>query len=241
MPTHLLKRTSDQGRPQLLLTREIALAQARVHEACGRARRSFAMWLAAHTEGPVFWIAPLWLPDQPNPDGVQAFFNPGRLTFISPHRPEDILWTMEEVLRSGAVPLCIADVPGPPGLTAVRRMHLAAENGAAEKNGPPPIGLLLTPAEGGAQGVESRWQMQPAHAPGREGWHLTRSRARTAPVKSWCLQRGPKGLTPKERQTEDSQTEGGQTEGGQTKSGQTKSGQTRNGQTERCQTEAAAR
>ena len=195
MSPHLLKRAPARTGPRLQLAPGISLAQARVHEACGRARRTFSMWLAAHTTGPVFWITPLWLPDQPNPEGVQTFFNPGRLTFITPRRPEDVLWTMEEVLRSGAVPLCVADIPGLPGLTAVRRMHLAAENGAAEKNGPPPLGLLLTPGMGGAQGVESRWQMEPAHAPGREGWHLTRVRARTDPVKDWTVRRGEKGLT----------------------------------------------
>lgn len=194
MPTHLLKRAPDRARPQLDLAPGISLTQARLHEACGRARRTFAMWLATQAQGPVFWVAPLWLPDQLNPEGVQQLLNPGRITFISPRRPEDVLWTMEEVLRSGAVPLCVADIPGLPGLTAVRRMHLAAENGAAERNGPPPLGLLLTPGDGGAQGVESRWQMDPAHVPGREGWRLTRVRARTDPVKSWAVQRGQKGL-----------------------------------------------
>ncbi len=181
--------------PRLRLAPDITLAQARVHAPRRRAPGTHAMWLAAQTTGPVFWISPLWLPDQPNPEGVQAFFNPGRLTFFTPRRPEDVLWTVEEVLRSGAVPLCIADIPGPPGLTAVRRMHLAAESGAAEKNGPPPLGLLLTPEDGGAQGVESRWRMEPAHVPGCEGWKLTRVRARTDPVKDWAVRRGEKGLT----------------------------------------------
>lgn len=194
MPTHLLKRAPDRKRPQLALTGDISLAQARLHEACGLARRSFALWLASHTSGPIFWIAPLWIADHLNPDGVLRFVHPGRLTFITPRRPEDVLWTMEEVLRSGAVPLVVADIPGLPGLTQVRRIHLAAEKGAEENNGPPPLGLLLTPGDGGAQGVESRWRMSPTHHPDQDRWQLTRLRARTDPVKSWTLQAGAKGM-----------------------------------------------
>lgn len=194
MATHLLKRAPDRGRPLLALTDSISLTQARVHEACGLARRSFALWLASRTSGPVFWIVPLWAADQLNPDGVLRFIHPGRLTFITPRRAEDVLWTMEEVLRSGAVALVVADIPGPPGLTQVRRMHLAAEAGTAEKNGPPPLGLLLTPGDGGAQGVESRWRMSPAHLPDQDRWQLTRLRARTDPVKHWTVRAGAKGL-----------------------------------------------
>ena len=60
----------------------------------------------------------------------------------------------------------------------------AAETGAAD-TGQPPLGLILTPADGGAQGVESRWHMAPAHTPDTEAWTLTRLRARTDPVKRW--------------------------------------------------------
>mgnify|MGYP001568795247 CR=1 FL=1 len=184
MTTHLLERTPWRDRPQLQLAPGLTLPRARLHEACGGARVTFALWLAAQTEGPVFWIVPSWTPHRLNPDGMTGFCNPARFTFVSPLRPDDVLWSMEEVLRAGQVPLVVADIPGPPGLTAVRRMHLAAETGAAEGK-ITPTGLLLTPEAGGAPGIETRWQMIADHGPERAQWHLSRLRARTAPLQSW--------------------------------------------------------
>ena len=130
------------------------LPLARLHEACGSARHRFALWLAARLTGPVLWIAPDWTRDRLSPAGITSLIDPTRLIFVHARRPEDVLWCMEETLRTGAVALTVADLPGPPGLTQVRRMHLAAETGAREGAGQTPLGLLLTPGDGGAQG---RW------------------------------------------------------------------------------------
>lgn len=163
---------------------DLGLAKARTHEFCGGARHTLAMILAGAQEGPVLWISPGWLPDALHGQGMVRFAAPGRFLFATPRRPEDLLWAMEEGLRSGAVPLVVADLPAPPALTPVRRLHLAAETGATEGRFAP-LGLLLTPGEGGAQGVESRWQFAAAHTGAQERWQLTRSRARNAPVKRW--------------------------------------------------------
>lgn len=190
MTAHLLTRQSHrQNRnpehpPELFFLDDLGLPLARCHELCGNARRTLAMIIARSLDGPVFWIAPGWISERLNPEGMLGFANPGRFTFLNPRRAEDLLWTMEEVLRSGTVPLVIADIPAAPALTPVRRLHLAAETGAADGT-IRPLGLLLTPGNGGAQGVESRWHMAGAHAPDGLGWALTRLRARTKPPKAW--------------------------------------------------------
>jgi protein ImuA len=192
----LLSRRPHRDRPALGLAPGLSLALARVHEGCGGARRSLAMWLAARSTGPVFWISPAWESGGLNPCGMAAIAEPARFTFLTPARAIDILWAAEEVLRAGIVPLVVADLPAPPALTPVRRLHLAAETGARDGS-VAPLGLLLTPGPGGAPGVESRWQMDPAHGTAGPGWSLTRSRARTEPVQSWAIGWGKDGFTPR--------------------------------------------
>ncbi len=188
--TALLARKGAKPSPALFLmpdTPGMELPLARLHEACGPARHRFALWLAAQIKGPILWIAPDWTRDHLSPDAVARLIDPGRLIFVHAQRPEDVLWCMEETLRSGTVPLAVADLPGPPGLTQVRRMHLAAETGAKEGAGQIPLGLLLTPEEGGAQGIETRWYLAPDHAETPGHWHLKRLRARAAPPAAWRL------------------------------------------------------
>ncbi len=178
------------SRPALPVLGDLALPLARLHEACGPARHTLAMIIAGAAQGPVLWIAPPWQKEALNPDGMTAFAGPERFIWIAPDRPADILWTLEEALRSGAAPLVVADLAQPPGLTPVRRLHLAAETGAGMGMGAP-LGLILTPGEGGAPGIETRWHMAPAHTPDAAGWTLTRARARTAPPARWHLSGAP--------------------------------------------------
>ena len=184
MSTRTLHPPSHR-RPQVSICDGIALEYGRTHEACGPARRTFALWLAAATTGPVLWISPAWEVDQLNPDGMMNFACPSRFLFLHARRQDDLLWATEEALRSGQVPLVVTDLPAPPALKPVRRLHLAAQSGG--RHGPQPLGLLLTPGSGGAAGIESRWHMAPDHRADIDAWSLTRLRARNAPPQSWQL------------------------------------------------------
>jgi protein ImuA len=156
-----------------------------------------AALVMARTRGPVVWIRPGWAPERLNAAGLQPLADPGRLLLVQPDRDESLLWATEEALRSGAAPLVVTELLAPPALTPIRRLHLAAEAGtaAAQREArPAPLGLLLLPEPGGAQGVESRWHLGPA--PSRSllwseetSWTLTRLRARLAPPARWSLRR----------------------------------------------------
>lgn len=198
MDTTLLTRRSGHTiRASLQVLNDMALIPARLHELCGPSRHMLAMLVAAKTKGPVFWIAPTWSRDRLNPDGMQPLVGPERFTFLSPRQPMDLLWTLEETLRSGTVPLAVAELTEIPNLTQVRRLHLAAEQGA-KNGGDPPLGLILTAGEDGTPGVESRWHMRPAHTAQNRRWSLSRRRARTLPPATWGLYRnnGQFMLTP---------------------------------------------
>ena len=193
---HLLTRHTHRKRaaPPVIFLGDLALQTARVHEVCGSARRRLALKVAGALQGPVIWIRPAWMPGRLNPDGFLKMADPSRFLFLTPKRPEDLLWAMEVALRAGLVPLVVADLPDPPGLTAVRRLHLAAETGA-EEGRVAPLGLILTPGDGGAPGVETRWSLTPAHGDGgSEGWRLERRRARMQPEKHWQVTGGKDGM-----------------------------------------------
>ena len=172
----------------LALAPAVELARARAHEVTGPARVGFALLAAAGLEGPVLWLQPAWETGRLMGDGVRGLIDPGRLVFGRTRTAPELFWAAEEALRSGLVPLVVVELPAVPGLTPVRRLHLAAEAGA--ERGMAPLALLLTPEPGGAAGVETRWRV--AAAPGwaidgRPRWRLTRLRARTAAERAWEL------------------------------------------------------
>lgn len=180
----LLSRAPHRPAPALSLLPDLSLPLGRVHELCGRARRTLALMIAAQAGAPVIWIAPAWGVDTLNPDGMQPYLAPRDVVFVRPERAGDMLWCMEEALRAGTVPVVMADLSDPPAMTPVRRLHLAAETGCGAGLCRP-IGLLLTPGTGGAPGIETRLGLEPAHTAGQSAWTLERLRARMAPHKRW--------------------------------------------------------
>lgn len=195
-------------RPQDLqpLAGDLALRRGRVHEFCGPSRLRLAAGVMARSTGPVVWIRPAWVAERLNAAGLQPLANPARLILATAARDEGLLWAAEEALRSGAAPLVVVELTAAPGLTPVRRLHLAAEAGAEaarRDSAMAPLGLILLPGEGGAPGVESRWHLAPAPSPAllwsdEARWTLTRLRARLAPPAAWRLTRraGDEALEP---------------------------------------------
>lgn len=189
---HHRDRAADPPQP---LAGDLTLQRGRMHELCGPSRLMLAARIMARTRGPVVWIRPGWGTERLNAAGLQPQADPARLVLVEADRDEGLLWAAEEALRSGAASLVVAELPAPPALTPIRRLHLAAEAGAAaarQGGRIAPLGLALLPGTGGAQGVESRWHMAPA--PSRslllseeEAWTLTRLRARLLPPAAWTL------------------------------------------------------
>ena len=170
----------------LSLAPDVDLVRARAHEASGPSRHLFALLVGGMTEGPVLWLRPTWSRDVIFGDGARAFLDPGRIVFGAARTANEILWAAEEALRTGLMPLVVIELAEPPGLTPVRRLHLAAEEGAGR--GAAPLPLILTPGRGGAAGVETRWHLEAAPGLARDGvarWRLSRLRARSAPEASW--------------------------------------------------------
>lgn len=155
---------------------EADLARGRAHEIAGRWRQAAALMIAARMSGPVLWLQPSWMAERLMGDGVAGFLAPGRMIFGEARSAAELLWAAEEALRTGQIPLVVAELPEPPPLTPVRRLHLAAEAGATRGAGP--LMLLLTPGAGGAAGVETRWTAAEPAPCGDPRWRLTRSRGR---------------------------------------------------------------
>jgi protein ImuA len=99
--------------------------------------------------------------------GLAAFgLDPGRLIVVRGRTPTDVLWAMEEGLRSGGLAAVLGETDGI-GPTAARRLQLAAEAGCV-------TALLLRPAHGKTASAVTRWRVSAAPgvpAKGHEGAH----------------------------------------------------------------------
>ena len=111
-----------------------------------------------------------------------------RLLTVALNKPDAILWTLEEALKSTALAGVIADVGPGLDLTAVRRLMLAAHQG-----GTPGLLLFTVPPHGGTGG-RSRWIVaaNPSasppfddKAPGAPAWTLRLVRCRGGRLGQW--------------------------------------------------------
>ncbi len=159
----------------------LSLCPARVHEAEGRGRWVFAAFQAARHPGPVLWVVPAHqvglAMGRGLPHGLAE-----RLLMLTPKGGTDLLWSVEEALRSEPVALVIAEPEKPLSLTAGRRLQLAAEAGGT-------TGLILIREGQGSNAAESRWQCEVVPSPAadstRHRWSLIRNKRGT--TGSWTL------------------------------------------------------
>ena len=189
MNVQTISRSHKRAPLETSLIDGISFTHGRVHEFCGAARHSFACRLAGRLTGPIIWIRPKWGGDRLAADGMAAHFNPARIVFADVRGEEDNQWCSEEALRASSCPLIISERPEASSFTQVRRLHLAAE--ASQK---PALFLMLSPEEGGSQGVETRWHFAPTHQGEESRWNVTRLRARMQPVASWTVLESKAGL-----------------------------------------------
>jgi protein ImuA len=157
------------------------LRPKRVHEAEGRGRRAFALFQAARHPGPLVWILPAHAPETPMLRGLPQGINE-RLHLLRPVSETDLLWCIEEALRSIPVALVIAEPSQPLSLTAGRRFQLAAEAGRT-------AGLMLIQTDAGSNATETRWSCDPMASPQADStlhqWTLKKNKRGT--LGSWIL------------------------------------------------------
>ncbi|MEO1468533.1 MAG: hypothetical protein AAFV86_05725 [Pseudomonadota bacterium] len=193
-----------------------ALAPGRVHEATGPGRRAFAAALAGAAGGTgeaggpggtgeaggpggtgeaggpggtVLWILDARLAETFCPAGLAPLLDPARLVLARPSGLIAALQVAEEALRSGAVPLVVAELEAAPDLTQSRRLQLAAGTGGGR-------GLCLVPEHRLAtNAAETRWHCSPVAHPRATGqgsslppgalqhWELVKNRR--GPLGAW--------------------------------------------------------
>ncbi len=163
------------------------LVPARVHEATGRGRLTFALALAGGLAGPVLWVQDARTRDGLYAPGLAAFLDPARLVLARPTGPLAVLQSVEEALRSGAVPLVIAELAEAPDLTASRRLQLAAGTGGGR-------GLCLLPETRlRTNAAETRWRCEPVAGEGaRQHWEILKNKR--GRVGAWQVRRAGRGF-----------------------------------------------
>ena len=160
------------------------------------AAAGFAAWLAARLGGAVLWCltghgagehGSLYGP------GLAAFgLTPARLVVARARQAREVLWAMEEGLRSGAVAAVIGELESL-GLTESRRLQLAAEASGTTALALRPRGQALEP-----NAALSRWRLAAVPPPpGQSGlapvlgsarWHLALWRCRGGAGADWIVE-----------------------------------------------------
>lgn len=165
------------GLHELLADRGSAagVAAALAGRASGASGGGVVLWVARHAElyGP--GLAGFGLP-------------PARLILVEAACDTEVLWTMEEGLRTRGLAAVVGE-PAALDLTAARRLQLAAEAGAG-------FGLVVRPVDPAARGASaacSRWRVRAAPSRASGGWTswrlvLERCRGVAATPLEWLVE-----------------------------------------------------
>ena len=177
---------------------KLTLKLGEIHEVCGPSRIRFPIIVGSETDGLIVWIRHNWSNTFLNPDGLWHWISPERILFINASNTNDLLSCMEEVLRSGIAPLVIAELAAIPKTTPMRRLSLAMRAGQEFNKNLTTIGIILTPNNGGATNIGSRWHISSLPCWKKEKnssytfthgkWCLERLFSKTAPQKKWVLE-----------------------------------------------------
>lgn len=140
---------------------------------------------AAGEAGRILWCRPSRTEREtgvPYGPGLAGFgIAPGQVLFVRAPKPVDVLWAMEEGLRSPALAAVVGDGLGP-DFTATRRLQLAAEMTGV------PV-FVLPPGEAGLSAALTRWRID-ALPSGGEGlrWRAELWRCRGGVPTSWIVE-----------------------------------------------------
>ncbi len=172
------------------------LASGCLHELAATAQDAAAYGLSAVLLGRLIGEAGvgLWCglaqsgqPALPYGPGLARFGLPlERLVLVRARKPADLLWAMEEGLRSGRFTAVLGDGIAP-DLTATRRLQLAAEAGGA-------TALLAFPASERRSlrlsAATTRWRIAayPAVLPDRPRWRACLERCRNGGRREWIIE-----------------------------------------------------
>lgn len=184
----VLDRALPWGGLPVACLHEIAAGTPADGAAAGFAAALLARLAAAEGERsrPVLWCA---AGDGLYGPGLAGYGLDGRrLVLVRGRRDADLLWAMEESLRSSAVAAVLGEVHEV-DLTASRRLQLAAEAGRA-------TALTLRPAgvKAGPSAAVTAWKIAavpsaPAlYGIGAERWRVTLARCRGGAPREWLLE-----------------------------------------------------
>lgn len=130
----------------------LRLVKGRMHEVSGRGALTFALAQAAQIGGKVALVWPSWERGVPMAQGIGPLVE--NLIHIRAQTEMDVLWAIEECLRSTAVTTVISKPKKALNLTQGRRFQLAAAEGGT-------TGIMIIERGAGCPAAETRWECEP--------------------------------------------------------------------------------